>query len=432
MGSFYQEFPLESGNFNLLTPGDVDEISKGLNHDYFGEPSSSHTTVKNSLLSSGLTETLSYENKQCVEYQIISGNWCLVNPRNLNEVLTGFENENASENYAPDSSHNIVNNFPSSSGITKNIVHRNDQCYEFQMVSGNWCLVNPMNLNGIGNGSEEEIVCEYNLPNDETSIYEYPLDSGNWFLLTPSDTDEIKSVLEDVSPNENCSFNENQRKSSPSIRSLESFESGNWYAVTSSDVNEINRCLVETNSAEPTSLHIRGKSFNPSLGLLEKIAARYRKISEFPWVDEYFDEQSDVDVWLYTRPIGGRMDRETARRHWAVVFQWQIKFATYEGMNIDGYNQPEWHEGAPIDKEGTEEINWIKSNYLGKHFLSPKDVNGAAKSNRINGYKYFAGHINCHYWAKVFAESLGFTVPQISADAEPFAAVVVSLYKNAC
>ena len=74
------------------------------------------------------------------------------------------------------------------------------------------------------------------------------------------------------------------------------------------------------------------------IGILEKIAERYQKNTEFPWINEYIDVQSDVDVWLYTRPIGGRTDRATARRHWAVVFQWQNKFATYEGMNIDGYN----------------------------------------------------------------------------------------------
>lgn len=251
--------------------------------------------------------------------------------------------------------------------------------------------------------------------------------NSKWYLVIPSDVDEIETGIDVVDSDD------------PTLSSIgqcndSSLESGTWYLITPSDVDEINEGLGgKGNLCVQNSSQERGKTFKASfrLSLIEKIAHRNRKSIDFPWTYDHCDEQSNVSVWLYTRPIGGRMDRATARRHWAVVFQWQDKAATYEGMNIDGYIQPEWHRGTPTEVEESSQGNrWIKGNYLGDYFLSPKEVNVAGKSNKVNGYKYFAGHTNCHYWAKVFAESLGLSVPQISADAEPFNAMVVSLYKS--
>ncbi|XP_066917391.1 uncharacterized protein [Clytia hemisphaerica] len=83
-------------------------------------------------------------------------------------------------------------------------------------------------------------------------------------------------------------------------------------------------------------------------------------------------------------------------KHWALIFLFDSRRLKYElnnpsGQKTGGKIEPSWDDFHGV---GTFE----KMIFLGTITTSPKDINEAAKNNRLNGQTYHASKRNCQDW----------------------------------
>ncbi|CAL4070268.1 unnamed protein product [Meganyctiphanes norvegica] len=108
-------------------------------------------------------------------------------------------------------------------------------------------------------------------------------------------------------------------------------------------------------------------------------------------------------------------------KHWALVFEWGEKVATYQATDVNEFLIPSWWRNYP---EGN---TWDTQTEIGYFYLSPNQVNYAAHYNELNGHTYTIGHTNCQEWLKVLARSLNFELPfNTILDTAPFAAILAT------
>ncbi|CAL4156021.1 unnamed protein product [Meganyctiphanes norvegica] len=162
-----------------------------------------------------------------------------------------------------------------------------------------------------------------------------------------------------------------------------------------------------------------------NLSIAEKSAIKFQDPHDFEWQCDKDSESRKCHVWLWTRPIGGREDEARTHRHWAMIFEWEDRTATYEAINTHGYIHPKWFDGKP--KESDERWQQRTIEDIGMYMFSPHEVNEAAKNNRVNCCQFSYGHVNCQHWVAVLGEDLKIKVPEILAIAEPWTAVVASV-----
>ncbi|CAL4068267.1 unnamed protein product [Meganyctiphanes norvegica] len=153
-------------------------------------------------------------------------------------------------------------------------------------------------------------------------------------------------------------------------------------------------------------------SFIASSRKIAEISAGSRKmtIEELEWQPDYDKEERKCKVSLWTRPLEQYNHQDITMMHWAVVFEWDDRTATYEANDDGGYLLPKWYDGPPKASFKEWEGKVIKQ--LGTHMLSPKQVNQAAKNNRLNCLTYMLGHVNCQEWVVVLTQELGISLPQ--------------------
>ncbi|CAL4091491.1 unnamed protein product [Meganyctiphanes norvegica] len=108
-------------------------------------------------------------------------------------------------------------------------------------------------------------------------------------------------------------------------------------------------------------------------------------------------------------------------QHWALVFEWSDRTATYEASDVNSFLVPKWYDGKPRGKE------WKKLYDLESQILSPMRVNLAAKMNRFNGLRYTVGHVNCQQWIETLCSvlSICLSTPTL-AEAAPVTAIMAS------
>ncbi|CAL4128397.1 unnamed protein product [Meganyctiphanes norvegica] len=138
--------------------------------------------------------------------------------------------------------------------------------------------------------------------------------------------------------------------------------------------------------------------------------------------DDYNSNRNTNDN--YNSPENNQEDENSYKpltKHWALVFEWEDRVATYEADDVNGYLTPMWRRKYP--KGDT----WDSKTEVGVYLLSPNQVNYTAKNNELNGQTYILGHINCQEWAKVVARGLDFELPlETIAEAAPMAATLAS------
>lgn len=162
-----------------------------------------------------------------------------------------------------------------------------------------------------------------------------------------------------------------------------------------------------------------------NLSIAEASAIHFRDSHDYDWQCDKDSESRKCHVWLWTRPIGGREDEERTHRHWAMVFEWEDRSATYEAINTHGYIHPKWFDGKPRDSDERWDHRIVEE--IGVYMFSPQEVNEAANKNRLNCCQFSYGHVNCQHWATVLAEELRISVPDSLAIAEPWRAIGASV-----
>ncbi|CAL4088069.1 unnamed protein product, partial [Meganyctiphanes norvegica] len=162
-----------------------------------------------------------------------------------------------------------------------------------------------------------------------------------------------------------------------------------------------------------------------NLSIAEASAIQFKDPHDYDWHCDMDSKSRKCKVWLWTRPIGGREDEERTHRHWAMVFEWEDKAATYEALNTHGYIDPKWFDDKPSDSDKRWDDRTIE--LIGTYMFSPQEVNEAAKNNRLNCCQFSYGHVNCQHWVTVLGEDLDISVPETLAISEPWMALAASL-----
>ncbi|CAL4068268.1 unnamed protein product [Meganyctiphanes norvegica] len=145
---------------------------------------------------------------------------------------------------------------------------------------------------------------------------------------------------------------------------------------------------------------------------IAEISAGSRKltIEDLEWQTDHDKEERKCTVSLWTRPLEEYNHDDITMMHWAIVFEWDDRTATYEANDDGGYLLPKWYDGPP--KASFKEWEGKVIQQLGEHMLSPKKVNQAAKNNRLNCLSYMLGHVNCQEWVVILTDELGISLPQ--------------------